>query len=660
MGKDRLHTTKINLWTALIVCLATLLPWCPLVAAPTVVTVRPGDQRIFVQERKSDGTLGQPYTFVVKGVNWSPASIGTDPTSNPQAYQQDFFNWYQTDIPLMAAMGINVVRLYHDPGTGTNAFGVLDMFYQYGIKVIMPVDSPLQGQSAVTSNIATVVNAYKNHPAILMWSVGNEWDINRYYGVFTNLQLAAQFTEQAALLIKSLDTNHPVATFYGDPHIPLSTPDPTYGSYHYLSLDTTPWAAPMNYLSSIIVSNWVPDVDVWGLNIYRGSSFMDVFAQWQSISTKPMLIGEYGADSFDHSIMAENQSMQSNFDCGLWDEVYFNLAPERTNGIASGGLVFEWNDEWWKNGNPSNRDHSTEINYGQPDGYNDEEWFGIVNIARNPKQAYYAFQTLYAPNGQSSIPLATNPVLTAVSSQGGPAKFLISTNVVYSRAGGDLGARGFNVAVLDEQTGIRMKDYRHFDTYYDPSKFAAITNYLSGLPNGSIVLFAICDDSGLTIWPAQAEAVTSMLASWGSTMITNVGFQQTWAMIAKKGQGVLGENWSSIKSDVTIQATLPLSVNANANRRQSLIQVAPFGITQARYLTNNTFQVSFQSQDAVVYSVEYRNDLTTGSWLLAQRGIVADGTNCFWIDDGSFTGGVQANVQRRFYRIVAVDQVSRP
>jgi hypothetical protein len=413
-------------------------------------------------------------------------------------------------------------------------------------------------------------------------------------------------------------------------------------------------------LSGIIVSNWVPDVDVWGLNIYRGSSFTDVFAQWQSISAKPLLIGEYGADSYDHRIMAENQPMQSGFDSGLWDEVYFNLAPQRTNGIASGALVFEWNDEWWKNGNPSIHDTSTETNNGQPDGYNDEEWFGIVNIQRIPKQAYYALQTLFAPNGQSSIPLATNPALTAISSQGGPAEFLIGTNVVYSRAGGDLGARGFNVAVLDGQTGIRMKDYRHFDTWYDPTKFAVMTNYLGGLPNGSTVLFAICDDGGLTVWPAQAAAAISMLTSWGSTMITNVGFRQTWAMIAIKGQGVLGENWSPLESNVTVQATTPLSVNANANRRQSLLQVAPFQVTQAQFLTNNTFQISFQSQDAVVYSVEYCSDLTTGSWQLAQRGIVADGTNCFWIDDGSFTGGLHTNVQRRFYRVAAVDQVSRP
>src|SRR3989338_1778516 len=129
-----------------------------------------------------------------------------------------------------------------------------------------------------------------------MWSVGNEWDLNFYYGTFTTLDASAQFTEQAAQTIKSLDSNHPVTTFFGDPHIPQSA----YYRYHYLSPDIAPWRTETGPFTSDIVNNQVPSVDVWGLNIYRNSSFTDVFSQWASISTKPMFIGEYGADSYNH------------------------------------------------------------------------------------------------------------------------------------------------------------------------------------------------------------------------------------------------------------------------------------------------------------------------------------------------------------------------
>src|SRR5438067_1540425 len=101
-----------------------------------------------------------------------------------------------------------------------------------------------------------------------------------------------------------------------------------------------------------------------------------------------MFIGEFGADSYDHRILSENQQMQNDFDKGLWDEALFNLAPERTAGVASGVLVFEWNDEWWKGGSPGFQTVSYETNYGQPDYVNDEKWFGIVDIGRNPKPAF--------------------------------------------------------------------------------------------------------------------------------------------------------------------------------------------------------------------------------------------------------------------------------
>lgn len=264
----------------------------------------------------------------------------------------------------MANMGVNVVRLYYDMGTNAQAKAMLDMFYKYGIKVILPVTAPYYNDTANSNNIPVIVNAFKNHPAIFGWSIGNEWDINYYYGKFTNLQNSAQFTESCAEMVTNLDTNHPVISFYADPHIPLSTPASTDGSYHYLDPDIAPWQptdGSVNF-TSIVVSNWVPSVNIWGLQLYRNASFTDAFSQWAQVSTKPMFVSEYGADSFDHRIMAENQAMQRDFDAGLWYEIYFNIASERTNGIVSGAFGFEFCDEWYKNGYPGAHDISYEIN----------------------------------------------------------------------------------------------------------------------------------------------------------------------------------------------------------------------------------------------------------------------------------------------------------
>ncbi len=126
--------------------------------------------------------------------------------------------------------------------------------------VIMTVDDAINDTSRVTA----AVNFYKNHPAVLMWMLGNEWNINRYYGVASSVTDAAQRTQTAAALIKSLDSNHPVSTSYGDIDI---------------DGDGLRLADTQHYVNDV-----APSVDIWGLNIYRGPSFGTLFAQWASIS----------------------------------------------------------------------------------------------------------------------------------------------------------------------------------------------------------------------------------------------------------------------------------------------------------------------------------------------------------------------------------------
>src|SRR5688572_18608846 len=70
--------------------------------------------------------------------------------------------------------------------------------------------------------------------------------------------------------------------------------------------------------------------------------FVDVFNEWASISQKPMLLGEYGADSYNHNINAEDRAMQEQFDSALYVEDYLNLSDERSTGISAGAIAFEF------------------------------------------------------------------------------------------------------------------------------------------------------------------------------------------------------------------------------------------------------------------------------------------------------------------------------
>jgi hypothetical protein len=526
--------------------------------SPSIVSVQPNDYRLIVQDRLPDGTLGAANPLVAHGVNWSPASIGTTQAN----ITAEFAKWYKTDIPLMAQMGVNVVHVYHDFGTDQQAFDILDEFYRYGIKLIMTVDSPTGSASAVSANIPIVVNAYKNHPAILMWAIGNEWNLNLgsgyYYGNFPTLNQAAAFVEQSALTIKSLDSQHPVTSVLID--------DPAH--------------------VADLVNNQVPDVGIWTVNVYRGLSFGTFFQDWRSVSTKPVLIGEFGGDSFDHRINAENQAMQAQMDAGLWDELSLSLSANRVGGVAAGGLAFEWNDEWWKNGSPSTHDISSEINFGQPDGINDEEWFGILDINRNPKAAFTVLKDRFLA-AQAGVALDSNPTLQAVSKgytdqlDQGRAEFHIDGKTVYQALGGAGGGRGINVAVLDAHSGIRMQETRNFDTWLSTGGFGGphdhfqdLITYLNSLSPGSIILLSIGDEGGFinpntgAAWQdSNVEQGYEALEALGSTQIRQVGYNGGWAMISIKGQGKLAEAHSDPSQPVTVQTQATLMVDPNFGRR---------------------------------------------------------------------------------------------
>src|SRR5712692_10042994 len=213
-------------------------------APPLPAEVRFYGRQLRVKDRLPNGTLSLPYHYLIKGVAWSPASIGTVPSlANRRA---EFAKWYITDVQLLRAMNANTVRVYLDLGIDSTATRILDNLYKYGFKVVVNVDEG----SANTTRLSQVVAAYRNHPAILAWALGNEWNLNFFYGAYPNLTNAALATEAMANQIKSLDLDHPVVACFGDIDNPLRKVDETPG--HPVSTER-------------IVNDICPSVDCWGL-----------------------------------------------------------------------------------------------------------------------------------------------------------------------------------------------------------------------------------------------------------------------------------------------------------------------------------------------------------------------------------------------------------
>lgn len=298
---------------------------------------------------------GKP--LLVRGVCWNPVPIGA---THPEGL--DYAGYVEHDAALMRELGVNVVRTY-EPLLDTE---VLDRLADAGIYVINSV-YPWGGSPADV--VVERVRAVKNHPAILMWAVGNEWNYNGLYVGLSHEDAVARLNE-AVRLIHAEDSDHPVATIYGE--LP----------------DEATLAA-------------MPEVDVWGINAYRGISFGDLFEAWQERSDAPMFVSEYGADAYNANLPAYDPESQAEAVVALTREIFdhaSSLSPDE--GVSLGGTLFEWADEWWKDqaGSPSEQDVGGIAPGGgpYPDQVFNEEWWGIVDIGREERPAFAALRDVYA------------------------------------------------------------------------------------------------------------------------------------------------------------------------------------------------------------------------------------------------------------------------
>ncbi|MDP1854174.1 MAG: Ig-like domain-containing protein [Candidatus Omnitrophota bacterium] len=409
-------------------------------AAPSKVSVL--NNQLIVEKRNANGSLNQAVPYIIKGVTYSPATRapakGPDPLNpgvltdygfffdwpgrNPQGHdiltywiKNELTQYHAADIALMKQANINTVRVYTDFGTDPLVYNkILDEFYRNDIMVILTVAISIDDLDC--GRYLQVVQLYKDHPAILMWSLGNEWNFNKYYDYGKSMDYLISSTNLAAAQIKQLDPNHPVSSCLGDKFDLFYDPG-------------NPCSAPPELHSDIpwIVNN-SPNVDIWGINIYRGKSFGNLFSQWKGAnqlnSPKPFYISEFGTDSFYTSAYhpltqcsnlakidngSESQDEQKTTFMYLWDEIAKQLPVLYSDGLCLGGLVHEFNDELWKVGNYNSGlgglvDYAVDTSYdeynsegfvlpgGHPDNVANEEYFGVVDAGRNPKTVFYEIQ----------------------------------------------------------------------------------------------------------------------------------------------------------------------------------------------------------------------------------------------------------------------------
>jgi len=380
------------------------------------------DQVSVVNDEKGMKLVVNGEDFMVNGMNWDYIPIGTN-TVNANFWNKSddvIKAGLDSEMALLKNMGVNTIRQY----TGVPARWIQYIYENYGIYTMLnhsfgrygltldgvwtPITdySDPKTASFLLSEVDKLVKEYKNTPGLLLYLLGNE----NNYGLFWAGAETEDFPDEeekkqavgenrgrpmyrlmneASKKMKALDSSHPVGICNGD----------------VLFID--------------IVAEECKDIDIYGVNSYRGLSFTDMFQTVKDKLNKPILFTEFGADAYNAIKNAEDQEMQAYYMVGNWKEIYENAAGLGKANNSLGGFTFQFSDGWWKFGfdkreNADQHDNNASWANGgyardlAPGENNmNEEWFGICAKGPTderglyelyPRAAYYALKEAHKLN----------------------------------------------------------------------------------------------------------------------------------------------------------------------------------------------------------------------------------------------------------------------
>lgn len=356
--------------------------------------------------------------FTIKGVCYSGVPVGYNYT---YAWEGDSQS-YNMDFPLIKAMGANCIRTYHDllyPYP-------MDAAYKHGIYVIMEMGitwntdyTNQRTRTNVINSARRMVDKWKDHPALLMWMLGHENNVNSHLtngslkldGTATNRlkQFYPLVNEVAGLIHEWEKPNwHPVT--YGD-----AVADSTnFGIYKYPGVGiagATTVGSPIFFSDDSHMNN----LDVWGIQVYNGAGFdPNLFSTYKNLSSKPLWIAETGCDAFNMVTHQEDQDSQVVYVTRQWDGIKNNLSSLDKDDVIAGVTFFNWDDGWWKYSSGGMYTHDTNgtwpnssYSYDYVPGCNNmnEEWWGFVSIfpgtyQRGIRKIYYEMQKLWTTGNE--------------------------------------------------------------------------------------------------------------------------------------------------------------------------------------------------------------------------------------------------------------------
>jgi len=370
-------------------------------------------------------------TFI-NGMNWDYLPIGTNYNYSLWKQSDDVIRMaLDNEMPLLKNMGVNVIRQY----TGVPAKWIQYIYEKYGIYTMLNhsfgrYGLTIQGKwepntdyanpavrEIILAETKAMVNEYKETPGVLLFLLGNE----NNYGLFwrgaetedvpfadRNSTKSAYFLyklfNDAAIELKQIDKSHPIAICNGD------------------------------LLFSDIIAKECKNIDILGINCYRGITFTDLYDRAKKELNMPILLTEFGSDAYNTVANQEDQDYQAKVLLSNWKVIYNNADGLGRNNNSLGGFTFQFSDGWWKTGQTINlEEHDVTASWSNGGYTNDyivgennmnEEWFGICAKGQTnergvydlyPRAAYYALQSAHKFNPYSGTSESLNNTFNSIS-----------------------------------------------------------------------------------------------------------------------------------------------------------------------------------------------------------------------------------------------------
>ena len=404
---------------------------------------------------------GKPW--LMRAVCYSPVPVGWDPDwFEPYGdfFTNDYAGIFERDLPLMAAAGVNTVRIY------TLKFSkrhrqFFDLAHAYNISVMVGYDfedgtkdffNTEETMTLAQNKLRRLVRSAK-HPAVVGWIVGNE--LNGPWNLYVcDSELAenfgvggCQFGDSIEKLMKSVNMlcsvvrseNMLCGTALANVNLPRT-------KQHLVGRQL--WGG-LSWIK--LADRYMDQLDFWGVNLYTRRYFspMGIFQRFHIVSKRPFLITEFGVDAYSlnpqleglngyETMGSEDEVSQADWLGTMVEDIERHATSCKAGcGIrfTSGGAIMAWVDEYWKGKAvtpvptdderiptitrvcPSLKEYLHSpcgyMSPTQPDLYVSEEWFGLMAVKKKcsinkvdllrPRAAFFMLKLLWKAGGSCTI-----------------------------------------------------------------------------------------------------------------------------------------------------------------------------------------------------------------------------------------------------------------